>query len=66
VIPLIDVETLATWVITLVVKVMAIVRATGEAVVNADMKSRMALGSLSPKKSQLKSGSSSSSEPTGP
>jgi hypothetical protein len=33
VIPLIDVETLATWVVTLVVKVVAIVRATGEAVV---------------------------------
>jgi hypothetical protein len=30
------------------------------------MKSRMALGSRSPEKSQLKSGSSSSSEPTGP
>jgi hypothetical protein len=33
VIPLIDVETLATWVVTLVVKAVAIVRATGEAVV---------------------------------
>jgi hypothetical protein len=33
VIPLIDVETLATWVITFVVKAAAIVRATGEAVV---------------------------------
>jgi hypothetical protein len=33
VIPLIDVETLATWVVTLVVKAAAIVRATGEAVV---------------------------------
>jgi hypothetical protein len=32
-IPLIDVETLATWVVTLVVKAVAIVRATGEAVV---------------------------------
>jgi hypothetical protein len=30
------------------------------------MKSRMALGSWSPEKSQLKSGSSSSSEPAGP
>jgi hypothetical protein len=55
VIPLINVETLATWVVTLVVKAAAIVRATGEAV-----------GSLSPEKSQLKSGSSSSSEPVGP
>jgi hypothetical protein len=33
VIPLIDVETLASWVVTLVVKVVAIVRAAGEAVV---------------------------------
>jgi hypothetical protein len=33
VIPLIDVETFATWVVTLVVKAEAIVRATGEAVV---------------------------------
>jgi hypothetical protein len=33
VISLIDVETFATWAITLVVKAMAIVRATGEAVV---------------------------------
>jgi hypothetical protein len=33
VIPLTDVETLATWVITLVVKAVAIVRVTGEAVV---------------------------------
>jgi hypothetical protein len=33
VIPLIDVETLATWVATLVAKVVVIVRAAGEAVV---------------------------------
>jgi hypothetical protein len=33
VIPLIDVETLASWVVTLVVKVVAIVRVAGEAVV---------------------------------
>jgi hypothetical protein len=33
VIPLIDVETLATWVVTLVAEVVAIVRAAGEAVV---------------------------------
>jgi hypothetical protein len=33
VIPQIDVETFATWATTLVVKVVAIVRATGEAVV---------------------------------
>jgi hypothetical protein len=33
VIPLIDVETLATWVVTLVVKAVAIVRVFGEAVV---------------------------------
>jgi hypothetical protein len=33
VIPLIDVETLTSWVITLVVKAVAIVRVTGEAVV---------------------------------
>jgi hypothetical protein len=33
VIPLIDVETLATWVVTLVVKAMSIVRVAGEAVV---------------------------------
>jgi hypothetical protein len=33
VIPLIDVETLATWAITLVVKAVAIVGAAGEAVV---------------------------------
>jgi hypothetical protein len=33
VIPLIDVETLAAWVATLVAEVMAIVRAAGEAVV---------------------------------
>jgi hypothetical protein len=32
-IPLIDVKTLASWVVTLVVEVVAIVRATGEAVV---------------------------------
>jgi hypothetical protein len=31
--PLIDVETLATWVVTLVVKAVAIVRVAGEAVV---------------------------------
>jgi hypothetical protein len=33
VIPLIDVETLASWVVTLVVKAVAIVRVAGEAVV---------------------------------
>jgi hypothetical protein len=33
VVPLIKVETLATWVITLVAEAMAIVRAAGEAVV---------------------------------
>jgi hypothetical protein len=33
VISLIDVETFATWAVTLVVKAMAIVRTTGEAVV---------------------------------
>jgi hypothetical protein len=33
VIPLIDVKTLATWGVTLIVKAVAIVRATGEAVV---------------------------------
>jgi hypothetical protein len=33
VIPLIDVETLATWAMTLVVEAVVIVRATGEAVV---------------------------------
>jgi hypothetical protein len=33
VIPLIDVETLSTWVVTLVVKTVAIVRVAGEAVV---------------------------------
>jgi hypothetical protein len=33
VIPQIDMETFTTWVVTLVVKVMAIVRTTGEAVV---------------------------------
>jgi hypothetical protein len=33
VIPLIDVETLATWAVTLVAKAVAIVRVTGEAVV---------------------------------
>jgi hypothetical protein len=33
VIPLIDVETLASWVVTLVVKAVAIVRVVGEAVV---------------------------------
>jgi hypothetical protein len=33
VIPLIDVETLTTWVVTLIVKAVAIVRATGESVV---------------------------------
>jgi hypothetical protein len=33
VIPLIDAETLATWVVTLVVKAAAIIRAIGEAVV---------------------------------
>jgi hypothetical protein len=33
VISLIDVETFATWVVTLVVRVVAIVRTTGEAVV---------------------------------
>jgi hypothetical protein len=32
-IPQIDMETFATWAITLVVKAMAIIRATGEAVV---------------------------------
>jgi hypothetical protein len=31
--PLIDVETLATWVVTLIAEAVAIVRATGEAVV---------------------------------
>jgi hypothetical protein len=33
VIPLIDVETLATWVVTLVVKAVAIIRVAGEAMV---------------------------------
>jgi hypothetical protein len=33
VIPLIDVETLATWAVTLIVKAVAIVRVAGEAVV---------------------------------
>jgi hypothetical protein len=32
-IPLIDVETLATWVVTLIAEAVAIVRAAGEAVV---------------------------------
>jgi hypothetical protein len=36
VISLIDVETFATWAVTLVVKVMAIVRRTGEAVVTCE------------------------------
>jgi hypothetical protein len=36
VISLIDVETFASWAITFVVKVMAIVRTTGEAVVTCD------------------------------
>jgi hypothetical protein len=36
VISLIDVETFATWAVTLVVKVMAIVRTTGETVVSCE------------------------------
>jgi hypothetical protein len=36
VISLIDVETFATWAVTFIVKVMAIVRTTGEAVVTCD------------------------------
>jgi hypothetical protein len=36
-IPLIDAETLATWVVTLVVKAAAIVRATEEAVVTCGL-----------------------------
>jgi hypothetical protein len=35
-IPQIDVETFATWATTLVVKAVAIIRATGEAVVTCD------------------------------
>ena len=66
VISLIDVETFATWVVTLVVKVMAIVRTTGEAVVTCRHEVPHGTGSLRPEKSQPESGSSSSSEPAGP
>jgi hypothetical protein len=60
VISLIDVETFATWAITLVVKVMAIVGTTGETVVTCGHES------LRLENSQSKSGLSSSSEPAGP
>jgi hypothetical protein len=36
VISLIDVETFATWAVTLIIKVMAIVRTTGEAAVTCE------------------------------
>jgi hypothetical protein len=65
VIPLIDVETLASWVVTLVVEAVAIVRVAGETVVTCGYEVSHGTGSRSPEKSQLKSGSSSSSEPAG-
>jgi hypothetical protein len=64
VIPLINVETLTTWVATLVAEAVVIVGAAGEAVVICGHE--VSLGSLSSKKSQPKSESSSSSEPAGP
>jgi hypothetical protein len=59
VIPLIDVETLAAWVATLVAEAMAIVRAAGEAVVTCGHEVSHGTGFT-------KSESSSSSEPAGP
>jgi hypothetical protein len=55
VIPLIDVETFTSWVVTLIIK----------AVVTCGYEVSHDIGSRSPEKSQLKSGSSSSSEPAG-
>jgi hypothetical protein len=66
VISLIDVETFATWAVTLVVKAVAIVRTTGEEVVTCGHEVPHGTGSLRPENSQPKSGSSSSSEPGGP
>jgi hypothetical protein len=65
VIPLIDVETFTSWVVTLIVKDVAIVGVAGEAVVTCGYEVSHDIGSRSPEKSQLKSGSSSSSEPAG-
>jgi hypothetical protein len=65
VIPLINVETFASWVVTLVFKAVAIVGVAGEAVVTCGYEVSHGMGSRSSEKSQLKSGSSSSSEPAG-
>jgi hypothetical protein len=48
VITLIDVETLATWVVTLVVKAVAIVRVTGEAVVTCGLEVSHGTGIMEP------------------
>jgi hypothetical protein len=63
VIPLIDVETLATWAITSSSRLWSSSEQPERQWSHASMKSRTILGSRSPKKSQLKSGSSSSSKP---
>jgi hypothetical protein len=65
VIPLIDVETLAAWVTTLVAEAMAIVRAAREAVVTCGHEVSHGTGITESGESQLKSESSSSSEPAG-
>jgi hypothetical protein len=48
-IPLINMETFATWATTLVVKVVAIVRATGEAVVTCEHEVSHGTGIAEPK-----------------
>jgi hypothetical protein len=47
-IPQIDVETFATWATTLVVKVMAIIRATGEAIVTCGHEVSLRTGIMEP------------------
>jgi hypothetical protein len=63
---LIDVEARASWVATLLVEAVAIIRAAEEVVVTCGHEVTHGTGITSPEKSQLTSGSSSSSEPTGP
>jgi hypothetical protein len=59
-------ETFATWATVLVAEAVAIIGATGEAVVTCGHEVPHGTGLSSPEKSQPESGSSSSSKPGGP
>jgi hypothetical protein len=62
----IDVETFATWAVTLIIKVMAIVRTTGEAVVTCEHEAPHGTGVIEGREIPTESEMSSSSEPAGP